>query len=49
MQLCFVFIHGPRDTYFVDEPRIYELPGLNLGLGTGYTESFPVFLSRSNN
>jgi hypothetical protein len=23
MQLCFVSVHGPRETYFVDEPRIY--------------------------
>jgi hypothetical protein len=22
MQLCFVSVHGPRKTYFVDEPRI---------------------------
>jgi hypothetical protein len=22
MQLCFVSVHGPRETYFVDEPRI---------------------------
>jgi hypothetical protein len=21
MQLCFVSVHGPRETYFVDEPR----------------------------
>jgi hypothetical protein len=21
-QLCFVSVHGPRETYFVDEPRI---------------------------
>jgi hypothetical protein len=23
MQLCFVSVHGPRETYFVDEPRMY--------------------------
>jgi hypothetical protein len=23
MQLCFVSVHGPKETYFVDEPRIY--------------------------
>jgi hypothetical protein len=23
MQLCFVSVQGPRETYFVDEPRIY--------------------------
>jgi hypothetical protein len=23
MQLCFVSVHGPREPYFVDEPRIY--------------------------
>jgi H+/gluconate symporter-like permease len=23
MQLCFVSVHGPRETYFVDEPRIW--------------------------
>jgi hypothetical protein len=22
MQFCFVSVHGPRETYFVDEPRI---------------------------
>jgi hypothetical protein len=22
MQLCFVSVHGPREPYFVDEPRI---------------------------
>jgi hypothetical protein len=22
MQLCFVSVHGPRETYFVDEPHI---------------------------
>jgi hypothetical protein len=22
MKLCFVSVHGPRETYFVDEPRI---------------------------
>jgi hypothetical protein len=22
MSLCFVSVHGPRDIYFVDEPRI---------------------------
>jgi hypothetical protein len=22
MQLCFVSVHGPRETYFADEPRI---------------------------
>jgi hypothetical protein len=22
MQLCFVSVHGTRETYFVDEPRI---------------------------
>jgi hypothetical protein len=22
MQLCFVSVHGPREMYFVDEPRI---------------------------
>jgi hypothetical protein len=22
MQLCFVSVHGPRETYFVDKPRI---------------------------
>jgi hypothetical protein len=22
MQLCFVSVNGPRETYFVDEPRI---------------------------
>jgi hypothetical protein len=22
MQLCFVSVHGPREAYFVDEPRI---------------------------
>jgi hypothetical protein len=21
MQLCFVSVHGPRETYFVDEPH----------------------------
>jgi hypothetical protein len=25
MQLCFVSVHGPRETYFVDEPHISEL------------------------
>jgi hypothetical protein len=24
MQLCFVSVHGPRETYFVDEPSITE-------------------------
>jgi hypothetical protein len=24
MQLCFVSVHGPRETYFVDEPRTIE-------------------------
>jgi hypothetical protein len=24
MQLCFVSVHGPRETYFVDEPRIND-------------------------
>jgi hypothetical protein len=24
MQLCFVSVHGPRETYFVDEPRMLE-------------------------
>jgi hypothetical protein len=24
MQLCFVSVHGPRKTYFVDEPRSYH-------------------------
>jgi hypothetical protein len=23
MQLCFVSVHGPRETYFVDEPRMW--------------------------
>jgi hypothetical protein len=32
MQLCFVSVHGPRETYFVDEPcncggRTFQLPG----------------------
>jgi hypothetical protein len=26
MQLCFVSVHGPRETYFVDEPRIKHVP-----------------------
>jgi hypothetical protein len=25
LQLCFVSVHGPRETYFVDEPRITAL------------------------
>jgi hypothetical protein len=25
MQLCFVSVHGPRETYFVDEPRKLRL------------------------
>jgi hypothetical protein len=25
MQLCFVSVHGPRETYFVDEPRIIRI------------------------
>jgi hypothetical protein len=25
MQLCFVSVHCPRETYFVDEPRIKKL------------------------
>jgi hypothetical protein len=25
MHLCFVSVHGPREPYFVDEPRIYGL------------------------
>jgi hypothetical protein len=25
MQLCFLSVHGPRETYFVDEPRITEI------------------------
>jgi hypothetical protein len=25
MQLCFVSVHGPREPYFVDEPRILEV------------------------
>jgi hypothetical protein len=24
MKLCFVSVNGPRETYFVDEPRIIE-------------------------
>jgi hypothetical protein len=28
MQLCFVSVHGPRETYFVDEPRMYPRKGL---------------------
>jgi hypothetical protein len=29
MQLCFVSVHGPRETYFVDEPRNrWWCPGL---------------------
>jgi hypothetical protein len=24
MQLCFVSVHGPRETYFVDEPRTFR-------------------------
>jgi hypothetical protein len=28
MQLCFVSVHGPRETYFVDEPRITEIMNL---------------------
>jgi hypothetical protein len=24
MQLCVVSVHGPRETYFVDEPRTME-------------------------
>jgi hypothetical protein len=25
MQLCFVSVHGPRETYFVDEPRTINI------------------------
>jgi hypothetical protein len=25
MQLCFVSVHGPRETYFVDKPRSSEI------------------------
>jgi hypothetical protein len=25
MKLCFVSVNGPRETYFVDEPRIIDL------------------------
>jgi hypothetical protein len=30
MQLCFVSVHGPRETYFVDEPRILTLDAMFL-------------------
>jgi hypothetical protein len=30
MQLCFVSVHGPRETYFVDEPRINRPAQLKL-------------------
>jgi hypothetical protein len=33
MQLCFVSVHGPRETYFVDEPRI-NFPGVLYGCET---------------
>jgi hypothetical protein len=26
MQVCFVSVHGPRETYFVDEPRSTKQP-----------------------
>jgi hypothetical protein len=42
MQLCFVSVHGPRETYFVDEPR-------TLKITTGHTrtsQSVRVFVSR---
>jgi hypothetical protein len=29
MQLCFVSVHGPRETYFVDEPRIIEFADIS--------------------
>jgi hypothetical protein len=43
MQLCFVSVHGPREPYFVDEPRslwtciilILMLQALELSSGTG--------------
>jgi hypothetical protein len=28
LQLCFVSVHGPRETYFVDEPRISRIKWL---------------------
>jgi hypothetical protein len=28
MQLCFVSVHGPRESYFVDEPRTIYIQGL---------------------
>jgi hypothetical protein len=28
MQLCFVSVHGPRETYFADEPRITGKPNM---------------------
>jgi hypothetical protein len=28
MQLCFASVHGPRETYFVDKPRISKHIGL---------------------
>jgi hypothetical protein len=38
MQLCFVSVHGLRETYFVDEPRIKLLSVINIKHGhkSGY-------------
>jgi hypothetical protein len=28
MKLCFVSVNGPRETYFVDDPRVLHLVGV---------------------
>jgi hypothetical protein len=35
MQLCFVSVHGPRETYFVDEPRTWVSSFQKKGLTSG--------------
>jgi hypothetical protein len=36
MQLCFVFVHDPRETYFVDDPLTFTaLPPLSRRLRSG--------------
>jgi hypothetical protein len=37
MQLCFVSVHDPRETYFVDEPRRMGIQW-NTAAAAAYTE-----------
>jgi hypothetical protein len=45
MKLCFVSVNGPRETYFVDEPRTFSSHGIVLAIIINFTpcENVPLW------